>query len=98
VETLKAWVRGRWYELSAADAKRLRPTFVRSERAIANEKYKAERLARLRRSQAPIYIDADDGESYAEPQAPEILPAVRRGGATETPYDDSLDVVWPSGS
>jgi hypothetical protein len=85
IETLKAWVRGRWYEMPAADAKRLRPTFVRSERAIANERHKAERREKMRRLGVPIHTDSY-GDIEPDPPSAEILPAARRG--TPAPYDD----------
>jgi hypothetical protein len=94
-ETLRAVFRGRVYEMSSDDQRRLRPTWTRSARAIKRERALAEQQAALRRSGGPLFVD-DDGELEMEPPRAEILPPARRGG-TSTPYDDGPDIIWPAG-
>ena len=94
VGTLRAMFRGRVYEMPAEDAQRLRPTFVRSERAIAREKALAARRDRLRRSGAPIFVD-DDGEVWSEPPRAEILRAAPRPAAD---LGDWNSIIMPGGA
>jgi hypothetical protein len=78
---------GRIYELDSVDARRLRPVVLRDERAIRNERLKAERLARRPRP-AVIILGGDDAEP--EPALPraKILPAGKRPVPDFVDWDD----------
>jgi hypothetical protein len=79
LETLFAWGSdGRRYEMDAADAKRLRPVFLKSERTIRNEKIALERARR--RGDAPLPVN------FAQ-DAPPI--DGNRGASVETAFPEA---------
>jgi hypothetical protein len=77
---------GRIYELDAVDARRLRPTILRDERALRNERLKAERLARRPRP-AVIILGGDDAEPEPLLRA-KILPPAPRPVPEPVEWDD----------